>query len=1169
MYPATTVKTPQQLGRFLIRSILAFCCVLGCFLASTTSRAQEVTGTISGTVTDPSGASVKGAVVTLTNTDRGQDVRTLTTNAAGFYTGTTLPLGTYTVKISAPGFNTASITQLVLHVNDALTLNRSLVVGSADQQVSVKADAVQLNFQDATSATLISGTQVRELALNNRNYEQLVALQPGVSYGGGDQLYIGLSNPSGETNAVSFSVNGNRNSANNWTLDGADNVDRGSNLTLLAYPSVDAIAEFKTLRGNFSAEYGRSASGQIDVITKSGTNQFHGGAYEFYRNNVFNANTYFNKLNGVKRPVLRYHDFGYTVGGPVWIPKVYDGRSKTFFFFSQEFRRVITYSTFTNFGVPTLAERQGNFGNVLVCASVDQTTGNCKTAPTSQITTIDPTAQAYLKDVYAGIPAPGGTDGHTLVTNQRNLYNQTQEIVRIDQAFGSKVTAFFRLINDKIPTIEPGGLFSGTGYPGLQTTSTNAPARTYLGHATYIITPKLVLDAGYGFSSGAIISDPTGQILSTNSPDIKPTLPFPVALARIPALTFTGAQGIGGFGPYRDYDRNHNVFGNISKVFGQHSLRLGATYNHYQKTENAGGGNQGTFTFSNAGAIPLCKGTPPTNPPCAPSAPQVAFNYQQAFANFLTGNVSNFSQTSLDLTPNVQNNSIEAYAQDDWKATPRFTLNLGVRYSFFPQPVDKSHLLTTFDPALFKAANAPTIDTSGNLCIAGAPCTGKTSPNPTYDPLNGISINGRTSPYGDKVGKADHLNFAPRFGFAYDLLGNGRAALRGGYGIAFDTALYGIYEQNIFANPPYVQSPSIPNTSFSNPAAGTAKLNINPTVLHSTATKFTTPYSQQFSLDLQTQLTSSLLLDTGYFGDLGRHLIGIVDLNEVPAGAYLGAGLKDASGNPVLQINTSNTPLLNQLRPYKGYNALNTIEPWFSSNYNSLQVSLQKRFAGNSLFDVNYTWSRALTNAQSDRSSAPQNTYDLLSEYGRSSLDRKHILTANFVYELPFLREQKGIVGKTLGGWEVSGIVSMNSGLPFTATISNGQDPGGLGILGASAAGPRPDQVADPNSGPNRHTFLHWFNTAAFAAVPAGQARPGNERRGTINGPGFQRWDLALYKNIKVAEGSSFQFRAETFNTFNHTNFDSISTSTTSGVYGQVTAVRDPRIMQLGLKFNF
>jgi hypothetical protein len=266
-------------------------------LLSAMANAQETTGSISGTITDSSGASVKGAVVTLTNTDRGQDVRTLTTNSSGFYTATSLPLGTYSVKVSAGGFKGEVVTGLVLHVNDALTVNRTLVVGNASETVTVTADQVQLNLENGMSQGLINGTQIRELALNNRNYEQLLLLQPGVSYGGAsDQLYIGTSLPAGTSNQVAFSIDGSRPSSNNWTLDGADNVDRGANLTLLSYPSVDAIAEFKTLRGTYLAEYGRNASGQIDVVIKSGQNALHGSAYEFFRNDKFNANAYFNRL---------------------------------------------------------------------------------------------------------------------------------------------------------------------------------------------------------------------------------------------------------------------------------------------------------------------------------------------------------------------------------------------------------------------------------------------------------------------------------------------------------------------------------------------------------------------------------------------------------------------------------------------------------------------------------------------------------------------------------------------------------------------------------------------------------------------------------------------------------------------------------------------------------
>ncbi len=332
-------------------------------LLSVGARAQDVTGSISGTIIDSSGASVKGASVTLTNTDRGQDIRKLFTNSAGFYTATSLPLGTYSVKVTSSGFKSELVTGLVLHVNDALTVNRTLVVGNAEDTISVTADQVQLNLQDATSAGLINSTQIDQLALITRNYESLINLQPGVAFGGAsDQLNRGPSSPTGGSSTVAFSINGGRTTSNNWTIDGADNVDRGANLTLYTYPSPDAIAEFKTLRGQYSAEFGRNASGQINVITKSGTNSIHGSAYEFLRNDFFDANGYLN--NTLKRPITkyRYNDFGFSFGGPVYIPKIYDGRNKTFFFVSEEWLREVTYTTGTAW-VPTEAERTGDFTN--------------------------------------------------------------------------------------------------------------------------------------------------------------------------------------------------------------------------------------------------------------------------------------------------------------------------------------------------------------------------------------------------------------------------------------------------------------------------------------------------------------------------------------------------------------------------------------------------------------------------------------------------------------------------------------------------------------------------------------------------------------------------------------------------------------------------------------
>lgn len=417
-------------------------------------------------------------------------------------------------------------------------------------------------------------------------------------------------------------------------------------------------------------------------------------------------------------------------------------------------------------------------------------------------------------------------------------------------------------------------------------------------------------------------------------------------------------------------------------------------------------------------------------------------------------------------------------------------------------------------------------------------------------------------------------DFAPRLGFAWDPFKTGKTSIRGGFGIFYDTILVGTVEQDVLSNPYLVNSVTIPNTSFDNPMAGV------PSVSSATKRVYArvpdpsrTPYTEQYSLDIQREMGSGFLLDVGYYGSVGHHLIGLMDINQPLPNAYqtqvaqCSATVTTNCIQPGAFVTSSTTYLLNAIRPYKGYVGIDSLQSIFNSNYNSLQVQLQKKFHGNSMVNIAYTWSRALTDNQTDRSTAPQDSYNIRGDYGPMQQDRTHVLTANFVSELPFFRNRKGILGQAFGGWQLSGIASYWTGLPFTVTTTSLNDPTGQGCQASSPCAVRPDIVADPNNGPK--VVERWFNINAFANVPAGSFRNGTETRGPVRGPGVQRWDLSVFKNFKVTERITTQFRLESFNTLNHTNFDGVSTSLGSSTFGQVTSTRDPRTLQLGLKVNF
>jgi hypothetical protein len=1157
------------------------------FALSLTALAQD-TASITGTVTDPSGAALANAQVTVSSPERGIN-RATTTNQSGDYLVAGLPVGAVNVSVVVSGFKKYEARGIVLRVGEKARNDIALELGSEATEVTVEGISVaQVETQSAELSGTVTGKEITQLELNGRNFTQLVALVPGVSnQSGQDDAGVGVGGN------VAFSVNGGRTEYNNWELDSGDNMDNGSNTTLNVYPSLDAIAEFKVLTSDYGAQYGRSGSGTVEVETKSGTSRFHGDAYEFVRNDIFNAKSF--PQSSV--PPYKKNDFGYTIGGPVFIPGLYNkSKQKTFFFWSQEWRRERVPANLGSATVPSLAERAGNFSDI--CPStpgvdpvnfpdcpVDPSTGDRFAGDNV------PIDQNNAPALMAEIPEPtAGTNtwnaSPTLPTSWR------EELLRVDHNLTSNTRLMFRYIHDSWNQIYPTPLWSnGTSFPTIQT-NFGGPGISMVARLTATASPTLLNEFVFSYTTDHITLIPVGAWQRPSSMTLGL---FPGAdQGKVPGISLGGGgvydfQEDVGYLPNGPYNSNptYTYRDNVTKILGKHNLQFGAYVVTAQKNELAAPGTatNGVLTFDTSNS---------------------SVSTGNAFADLLMGNVSSFSQTSAQPKFYNRYKIFEPYFQDDWHATSRLTLNLGLRVSLFGTYRERYHREYNFDLSRY-VAGASSVD----------PNTGFV----TGDPFNGVVQCGVTAGVPDSCMKGHLFNPAPRIGFAYDLSGNGKTAIRGGYGIFFEhtNGNEGNAESLEPAASPAVQTITVNNiVGYDNivpqPAGQTT-----PLAMISIPNKAVWPYVQQWHLDLQHEVVRNTVATVSYVGSKGTHLTRFLDVNQVPStplsqnpylpGEAIGpddcSTLQTPSGVAVtgqalinLNIACGNVPFPDLYRTqFPGIGSVNRLEETASSNYNALEVSV-RRSVGGLQISGSYTYSHSIDDSSSAHDPLILDTYNLARTRASSNFDQRHLFNLGYVYDLPFFR-QPGLAQKVLGGWQWSGIVTIQSGSPFS--LANGVigDNGGVNNgVSVNSAQSYADLVGDPKSGISNFPFDGFgpleYNPAAFAA-PRGLTF-GNTPRNFLFNPRRTNFDMALFKRFAIKENVAFEFRAEAFNVFNHIEyawlggdtgsaasnspFGNSNNTATCYVQGDPTclqtngylrpaAAHNGRIMQLGAKFIF